>query len=96
VLGLEDHPELAGVGGLDLIGHLRKLLVQVPVPAGGLVADGKRTRHRAGQPRPKFRPGTLEFQALEAFAVAVENLRRRAVLVNVQPDVVHGKPPFGW
>jgi hypothetical protein len=68
---------------LDLLGHLAELFKQKTIAAGRLEADSKRSWSLLLELIRQLRPVKFPLRPLDEFSIAVENLYRRAALVDI-------------
>jgi hypothetical protein len=71
------------------MGDRAEPLVQVAVPAAGLVADAERPGHAAADLRQQLGPVPLDVERLDHLPMAIENAHRRPPLMHVDADVMH-------
>ena len=90
-LGPEDQPQVTRMGHHHPLGHPAQPIVQGPVPARGLVTDGKRMA-QLFENLDHFLPRPSHLLLLDPLAVLVENTHRRRPLVNIQTDRPYGRP----
>jgi len=90
-----DQPQLPRMSHRHVMGQRPELLVQMPIAAGGLVADRERLIERS-QPIDHRRARAFELNLIDGAAGTVENAHRRLFGMNVQSDVEHASLLFGF